>query len=69
MGCRELRIKAHDLFLESGLTQNELVNLSGVPKTTIKRAFYGDSNPTLDNLLKILHALGCDLVVKKKGGK
>lgn len=68
MNSRELRIKAHDIFLESGLTEKEISYITGLHEATIEKAFYGDNNPHLNTLLGILHGLGCDLVIKKKGG-
>jgi transcriptional regulator with XRE-family HTH domain len=49
----------------SGLTQNQLADRSGVSRRTLIRLEHGDAGVSLENLLRVLRALGIlDLLTK-----
>jgi transcriptional regulator with XRE-family HTH domain len=58
---RSLRVWAEDLVAWrrlSGLTQAQLADRSGVSRRTLTRLEHGDGGVSLENLLRILRALG-----------
>lgn len=65
---RSLRVWAEDLATWrrlSGLTQNQLADRSGVSRRTLIRLEHGDGGVSLENLLRVLRALGIlDLMTK-----
>jgi y4mF family transcriptional regulator len=48
----------------SGLSQAELAKLAGVGKTVVFDLEHGKTSIRLDTLLKILHALNIQLIIK-----
>jgi transcriptional regulator with XRE-family HTH domain len=65
---RGLRVWAEDLATWrqlSGLTQSQLADRSGVSRRTLIRLEHGDGGVSLENLLRVLRALGIlDLMTK-----
>lgn len=51
---------------EEGISIYQLVQLSGVPDTTIRNWTNGGLMPTLENYEKVLEALGYELIIQKK---
>ena len=58
MGIEKIKL----IMKQKGITQDELVKLSGIPKSTLSKILAGISNnPTLDNMKSIAKALSCSL--------
>lgn len=57
------------LFWKSGLTTRQLAERSGVSYNTIRNWLYGDIEPTMCNLERVLDALNYELVVVEKAGE
>jgi ribosome-binding protein aMBF1 (putative translation factor) len=51
---------------ERGLSQRELAELTGTTQSAIARLERGGRPPRIDTLLRIAHALDCDLRVELK---
>ena len=49
---------------DSGLTQQQLADRSGIPQPSIGRIETGRTNPKLSTLLQLVHALGGELSIK-----
>jgi transcriptional regulator with XRE-family HTH domain len=59
--ARSLRVWAEDVATWrrlSGLTQDQLADRSGVSRRTLTRLEHGDGGVSLENLLRVLRALG-----------
>ncbi|OCZ54231.1 helix-turn-helix transcriptional regulator [Dehalobacter sp. TeCB1] len=54
---------------ESGITQPELAEITGISQQSISRMEKVGHSPTLRNFLKYLDGAGLELEVKKKGSK
>jgi DNA-binding XRE family transcriptional regulator len=57
----ELKRNLINLRLEKGLSQKDLAKLIGTKQSAISRLENGDSNPSVEFLSKIAHALGKEL--------
>lgn len=58
LGLEQIKI----IMKKKGVTQDELSARSGVPKSTLSKITAGiNTNPTLDTVRAIVHALGCTL--------
>jgi transcriptional regulator with XRE-family HTH domain len=47
-----------------GITQGEIASRSGLQRTNVNRVLSGRYPPTIDVLLKIVDAVGAELIVK-----
>src|SRR5687767_1221450 len=74
---RERLAGAHDGWLfgqiadrrrELGLSQAELATICGTTQSAIARLESGGRPPRIDTLLKLAHALDCELVVELRPG-
>lgn len=50
-----------DLLRARGMTQNTLADLTNIPKSTLARILHEDSDPSFDQILRIVKALGGSL--------
>lgn len=57
----EIKSELISLRLEKGLSQKQLAELIGTKQSAISRLESGDSNPSVEFLSKVAHALGKNL--------
>lgn len=50
--------------LQKGITQTKLSEMTGVRQTAISRLEKGETNPRIDTVVKIAHALGMKIVLE-----
>lgn len=50
--------------LKKGITQTKLSEMTGVRQTAISRLEKGETNPRIDTVVKIAHALGMKIVLE-----
>lgn len=61
------REKFIDILLATKLSPKQLADISGVKQTTIEKWIYCGAQPTLENALTVLDALGAKLYLKGDG--
>lgn len=66
MTNQEIGIKIKDIRTRRGLSIRALGELSGVQFANIGKLERGEYNPSVNILNKILLALNCELIVRKK---
>ena len=60
MNKREKFIKnLKNILKENNLTQKQLADMIGCSKTTISKWFLMQTQPTFDNIVKLIEALNC----------
>lgn len=59
----DFAIMLDDLLDTKGLTQSDLAVRAGKSKSLISRLMGGDSNPTIETMVSVLHAIGENLVI------
>jgi predicted XRE-type DNA-binding protein len=55
-----------DEIKRKGLTQTQLAEIAGIPQPSVARVLTGKRGKMSTDLIKILDALGLELVVQKK---
>ena len=56
-----LALNVENLRRKKNLSQNQLANTAGIPRSTLTNIESGDGNPSLSNLLKVSAALGVSI--------
>jgi DNA-binding XRE family transcriptional regulator len=60
----DLLSKIRELRKEEGLTQKDIANKTGMPRTAISNIEAGKKNITVNTLVTIASALGCNIEIK-----
>lgn len=61
--CTEIIDRLIDERKKKGMTQKDLASAAALAQSAIARLESKKATPQLDTLLKVAHALGCDLEV------